>query len=266
MTDPVDPRLMIVLRIFAECVLYNLASLTPFCTTVESTLDDWGEVLERLFPGDGAFTSPFLGGLQGIYRVQLRVHMLLRGVVPFSDDHDAGQSHVEAIRQCYEQLDKFERQVSFVSANRAVDVEAAALYDAKHRISILAARIHLRKVAHPSATSLDHHIQLHVAEAITILKKQDVREPGNPAMRWPLTVLACASTSNEDFELVTGKMQETEGILDPANSRKLATAYTMLHRHRKGCAGIPLGSQEHGMYTQPMDFLLMPQLLDDPQI
>jgi len=56
------------------------------------------------------------------------------------------------------------------------------------------------------------------------------------------------------------------GVLDPANSREMATAYTMLHRYRAGYAGILLGSQKHGLYFQSMDFSLTPQLLDKPQI
>lgn len=254
-----DTGMMPIMRVFAECVLYNLASLTPFCLSVDATLDDWGDVIERLFPGDGTSTSPFLGGLQGIYRVQLRIHMLLRNGTQLP-------SRAEVIRQCSDQLDTFERQLASLSPHRGGDHEAVALYNAKHRISILAARIHLHKVAHPAVTALDPRVQLHLSKAVAILRNQDIREPGNPAMRWPLTVLACASSSNEDFKLVTDKMQETEGLLDPANSRKLTTAYAVLHRHRRGCAGLPLGSQEHGSYTPPMEFLLMPQLLDEPQI
>jgi len=255
-----------VLRVFAECILYNVASLTPFCSSIDPTLDDWGDKFDQLFPGDGASTSPFLGGLQGIYRVQLRIHMLLNRVQQVQNDTLVVQSRMDMIRECSEQLDDLEQQLFSLSPYRAGDHEAVALYHAKHQISILAARIHLHKVAYPAATTLDHRIQLYVSKALAILRTQDIKEPGNPAMRWPLTVLACASTSNEDFKLVTDKMQETEGILDPANSRRLATAYTVLHRHRAGCAGVPLGSKEQGAYIQPIDILLMSQLLDEPQI
>lgn len=257
--------MMNILRVFAECVLYNVASLTPFCTSLGPTLDDWGDAFECLFPGDGISTSPFLGGLQVIYRVQIRIHMLLRGNKRTPDDYSIDQSRKEAIRECSEQLDKAERQLSSLSPFRAGDDEAVTLYKAKHGTAIFAARLHLHKVAFPGATSLDHRIQHYVSKALAILRVQDFREPGNPAMRWPFTVLACASASDEDFELVEKRMKELEGVLYGANSRKLETAYTTLRRHRAGCAGIPLGSQAQGVCIQPIDFLLMPQLLDESQ-
>jgi hypothetical protein len=257
-----DAGMMNILRVIAECVLYNVASLTPYCVVLDSTLDDWGEAFDLLFPGDGISTSPFLGGLQVIYRVQIRMHMLLRNNKRTPNDYSVDRSRKEDIRECSEQLDKAERQLASLSPFRAGDDKAATLYMAKHRVAILAARIHLQKVAYPGATSLDHRIQLYVSKAVNILRNQDFREVGNPAMRWPFTVLACASASNEDFELVVTRMQELEGVLYGANSRKLSTAYTLLRHHRAGCAGISLGSQ---VYIQPIDFLLMPQLLDEPE-
>jgi hypothetical protein len=260
-----DAGMVNILRVFAECVLFNLASLTPFCETIDPTLDDWGDALDRLFPGDGASTSPFLGGLQGLYRVQLRIHMLLRSVKQTSNGPSVDRSRLEVIRECSDQLDTFEQQLLSLSPYRSGDYAAVRLYKAKHRIFILTARIHLHKVAHPEATALDYRIQSYVNRAIAILRIQDIKEPGNPAMRWPLTVLACATSSDEDFRLVTDKMRETEEILDPANSRKLAAAYTVLHRHRAGCASILPGCQEYKGFIQPIDILLMPQLLDEPQ-
>jgi hypothetical protein len=240
-----DAGMMNILRVFAECVLYNVASLTPFCVVLDSTLDDWGDAFDLLFPGDGISTSPFLGGLQIIYRVQIRIHMLLRSNKRMPNDYSVDRSRKEEIRGCSEQLDEAERQFASLSPFRAGGE--------KH------------KVAYPGATSLDHRIQFHVSKAIAILKIQDFREPGNPAMRWPFTVLACACTSNEDFELVVQRMKELEESLYGANSRKLRTAYTMISRHRVGCADSPLGTHEHGVSIQPIDFLLMPQLLDEEE-
>lgn len=262
----IDAGTMNILRVFAECVLYNVASLTPFCIVLDSTLDDWGDAFDILFPGDGIATSPFLGGLQVIYRVQIRIHMLLRSNKRTPNDYSVDQSRKQEIRECSEQLDKAERGIATLTPFHAGGDKEATLYKAKHRVAILAARIHLHKVAFPGATALDHRVQTHVSKAIAILKVQDFKEPGNPAMRWPFTVLACASASNEDFELVTERMRELEGVLYGANSRKLSTAYTVLRRHRAGYAGTSLGGQEHGVNIQPIDFLLMPQLLDEPQV
>jgi len=258
-----DTGMMNILRVFAECVLFNVASHTPFCLTLDSTLDDWGDAFDRLFPDDGIATSPFLGGLQVIHRVQIRIHMLLRSNTRMANDYSVDASRKEAIRGCSELLDKAERQLSSLSPFPAGDDEAVALYKAKHRIAILAARIHLHKVAFPGATSLDHCMQLYTSEAFAILRIQDFSEWGNPAMRWPFTVLACASKRDEDFELVVKRMKELEGVLFGAHSRKLNMAYTTLRHHRAGCAGISLEPQEQ--YIQPIDFLLMPQLLDEPQ-
>jgi hypothetical protein len=260
-----DAGMMNILRVFAECVLYNVASLTPFCVVLNSTLDDWGDAFDLLFPGDGIATSPFLGGLQIIYRVQIRIHMLLRSNKGTPNDYSVDWFRKEEIRGCSEQLDEAERQFASLSPFRAGGEKAVILYQAKHRVAILAARIHLHKVAYPGATSWDHRIQFHVSKAIAILRIQDFREPGNPAMRWPFTVLACACKSDEDFELVVKRMRELEESLYGANSRKLRTAYTMISRHRAGCAGSPLGAHEHGVSIQPIDFLLMPQLLDDEE-
>ena len=261
-----DAGMMNILRVFAECVLYNVASLTPFCVALDSTLDDWGDAFDQLFPGDGISTSPFLGGLQVIYRVQIRIHMLLRSNTRSPDDYSVDWSRKEEIRGCSEQLDKAERQFASLSPFRAGDDKAVTLYRAKHRVAILAARIHLHKVAYPGATSLDHRIQSHVSKALDILRIQDFREPGNPAMRWPFTILACACASDGDFELVKQRMQELEKFLYGANSRKLNTAYTVIGRHRAGCAGIPQGTHKHGVHIQPIDFLLMPQLLDEVEV
>lgn len=262
----IDAGMMNILRVFAECVLYNIASLTPFCVALDSTLDDWGDAFDLLFPGDGIATSPFLGGLQVIYRVHIRIHMLLRSNTRSPNDFSVNRSRKEEIRGCSEQLDKAERQFASLSPFRAGDDEAVTLYRAKHRVAILAARIHLHKVAYPGATSLDHRIQFHVSKALDILRVQDFREPGNPAMRWPFTILACASASDEEFELVKQRMQELEQVLYGANSRKLNTAYTMIGRHRAGCAGISQGARDHEVYVQPIDFLLMPQLLDEVEV
>lgn len=262
----IDAGMMNILRVFAECVLYNVASLTPFCVVLDSTLDEWGDAFELLFPGDGIAMSPFLGGLQVIYRVQIRTHMLLRSNKRMLNDYSVDWSRKDEIRECSEQLDMAERQFASLSPFRAGDDQAVTLYKAKHRVAILAARIHLHKVAYPGATSLDDCIQSHVSKALAILRIQDFREPGNPAMRWPFTILACACASDEDFELVKKRMQELEEFLYGANSRKLRTAYTKIGRHRVECAGIPLGSQAQGVYIQPIDFLLMPQVLDEPQV
>lgn len=261
-----DPDLLAVLRVVAESVLYIVANLTPYVPRVDSAMDDWGDVLSFLFPGNGASTSPFLGGLQGIYRAQLRIHLLLRSTEQLTDHPGWNQSRCDTIRDISEQLDSLGGQLCLLSTQRKGSLENTAIYDAKHRISILAARIHLYKVANPSATSLDQHVQFYVREATTILRKQDIIAPGCPPLRWPLTVLGCAAITNEDFDLVTGMMKRTDRLLDPANSRKLEITYDILHRHRKGCASLPLGSLEQGPYIQPMEFLLMPQLLDEGQI
>jgi hypothetical protein len=257
-TSPVEAAdLADVLRIVAECTLYNLATLTPFCKKPDLASDDWGSSIHHLFPADDTTLSPFLGGCHALYQIMLSINMLLS-----ANGHGThgltSLARTEALISLTGRLDMVERRIPYMYPAS----EEAKLYVAKHRLTAIALRIHLHKIVHPQASSTEPLIRLHVTEAVQILIGQDIREPGNPALRWPLTILACATGTDEEFDVVKSKMQEIERILDISNSQKIASAYTVLGRFQGNRAMKEGRLTQDWYHTCKFDLLLEPWKLN----
>ncbi|KAI5360175.1 hypothetical protein Slin14017_G097360 [Septoria linicola] len=140
---------------------------------------------------------------------------------------------------------------------------AAQLYKAKHKISVLALCVHLLKVSYHATTPSNPLVRTCVDVAVGILREQDIREPGNPALRWPLTILACAAQQEDEFRFLVGRMSEIEAILDLSNSSKIKLAIEFLTQHRAQELPMPLYTDRGPwMPTTQLDFLLEPQLLE----
>lgn len=258
-----NSELKLLLRIIAECIIFNLATLSPFCATRSPLPNSWDSILGCLFPGGDSTTSPFLGGLQRVYGIMLEMNMMLYQDNTGSRELMSENSRRKTLQALSQDLNELERQVPTMYPGRAGYDHASMLYKAKHKLSILALRIHLCKIASPLATSADPQIRLYVSTAIDILKRQSIYEPGNPALRWPLTIFACAARDDMDFDFLVSRMQEMERVLDPSNSQKLKLAYTVLRRHRCRPNDSRIGSRYVNRNIRCLDFLLQPWMLGE---
>jgi len=233
-----DANLTKLLRVVAECIIFNVATLSPFSARAGQLMLDWGTSFDRLFSADESASSPFLGGLQPVYRVMLRANVLLHRTTEGRSDPESRRSDAREYLELWRQLDELESRVPKLYHERSLSAENIELYKAKHKLAILALRVQLCKIARPLASPTDSDIRGYISEAVTILKDLDVREPGNPALRWPLTILACASYEHQDFALFTAKMQDMQSVVDPANREKLSSAQAVMSCHQQTAVGV----------------------------
>jgi hypothetical protein len=257
-----DSNLTKLLRMVAECIMFNVATLSPFSARAGQLMLDWGTSFDRLFPIDESASSPFLGGLQSIYRVMLRANVLLHRTTKDKSDSDAMASDAREYLEIWCQLNELESRIPQLYQERDLPAESIELYKRKHRLAILALRIQLCKIARPLASPKDIDIRGYVSDAVTIVKTMDVREPGNPALRWPLTILACAAYNDEDFALFTAKMQDMQSVVDPANREKLSSAQAVLGRHKQTYTGaqtvVAIDRNRNCVPAHRIDLLLEP--------
>ncbi|KAF2159382.1 hypothetical protein M409DRAFT_71052 [Zasmidium cellare ATCC 36951] len=251
-------------RMCAECIIYNFATLSPFHEGIGQAASDWEESFNSLFPTDDHAISSFLGGIdfQAIYRIMFSTNVLL---------HDKGSganqtnAHPDACQNLWERLDTQEKKANSLYLSMSHKA-MAKLYRAKYLVSIHAQRIHLIKVSRPTATPADLTVKLYLSKAMAIIKEQNVCEAWNPALRWPLTILACAAHTDADFDLVMSTMDEMMQKLDPANSKRLQSAQAMLRHFRKGNAWPSLDGWDADVSPNQLKFLLKPQSFDIPQL
>jgi len=259
---PLDSDLTKLLRVVAECIIFNLATLAPFSARASELMLDWGSSFDMLFPADESASSPFLGGLQSVYRVMLRANTLLHRTLRDQPDSHTKRSNAREYLALLRELDILERKIPQLYHGRDLSAESVELYKRKHNLAILALRIQLCKIARPSASPTDSVIRGYVCKAVDILKDMDVRERGNPALRWPLTIFACAAHHDQDFALFTAKMQDMQSVVDPANRQKLSSAQAVMSRHQQTIAefqSVP-GKRRNDMcsLTRRIDLLLDP--------
>lgn len=254
-----DSSLLKLYRVVAECIIYSLATLSPFHTGVQNAAQDWQESFDCLFSKDDHMLSPFLGGLHGVYRTMFRINTLMRQSEESPRSKPCTSSM--ALGELWEDLNDLEHKVP-ASYHAVENEDDRKLYTAKQKISVLALRIHLVKVSRPWATASDILVRRYLLKALNVLKQQNVREDLNPALRWPLTILACAAETKEDFDFLDATMYEIAAVLDPGNKQKLLSASAMLRQFRQRSTNekLPWGSTWHP--RNQLDFLLEPQHLD----
>ncbi|CAK1366409.1 unnamed protein product [Cercospora beticola] len=249
---PKDPALVKVYRLAAECIMYNVATLLPFDTRLDRVVRDWGSSFECLFPANDHELSPFLGGFHDIYRLMMNINVYLRTFQPGNSmQHDlliGRQNSNQVLATLQTEFRMLENNIP-ASYDRVDGAAGTRLYIAKRRISVLALKIHLSKIREPTMLASDLPVRQSVQEALEILRHEDLREPGNPALRWPLTILACATDNDLDLQLVVAKMKEFELILDPSNAFKLRCSYIFLQQWAEGVI-------QTGLKT-PMDIFLL---------
>jgi len=242
--------------------MFNVATLSPFSARAGQSMLDWGSSFDRLFPADESASSPFLGGLQSVYRVMLRANLLLHRTTKAKSDSLGSDADAREYLELWRQLNALESKIPHLYHGRNLSAEPIKLYKGKHRLAILALRIQLCKIARPVASPTDTDIQGYVSEAAIILKTLDIRERGNPALRWPLTILACAACDERDFVLFVTKMQEMQNVVDPANGEKLSSARAVMSRYHQSDTGlerIPGSDPNRDCNpTQRIDLLLEP--------
>ena len=251
-----DSNLTKLLRVVAECIMFNMATLSPFSARAGQLMLDWGSSFDRLFPADDSASSPFLGGLQSIYQVMLRANILLHRTMKDGSEPPTETSDAREYLELWRRLNELESRIPQLYHGRDLSVESIKLYRGKHMLAILSLRIQLRKIARPWSCPTDSDIQGYVSEAVTILKSLDVRERGNPALRWPLTILACAAHNDQDYALFTAKMQDMQTVVDPANKQRLSSAQAVMNRL---IARLQLDDRNRNCHpAQRIDLLLEP--------
>lgn len=267
-TSKNDPALVNLYRVAAECIIFNMAALTPFRSDNGPVAHDWGRSFDRIFPTWSLASSPFLGGFQEVYRIMFRINLLLPRLRNCGEGGTSGeiQSEVDMLTQ---ELDRLDCHVSQLYLSRLNADATSRLYRAKYFITSHSLRIHLTMIREPSSDALHPGISSNLAGAIALLKQINIFEPGNIALQWPLTILACAAEADDDFRFVTAKMREVQTFVDPANSRKLATAaFTLVHSRGKDCSWFPHIRQQnrcdHRPRLQTLEFLRDPRDLDEP--
>ncbi|KAF7192240.1 hypothetical protein HII31_06272 [Pseudocercospora fuligena] len=260
-----DALLIKLYRMIAEAVTYTIATNSQY--SLSHNARAVGQSFKCLFPGDDYSTSsPFLGGVHKLYHIMFEVNTLLR---PARTDQGPALSLTvaQSCSKLWGELDDLEGSIEALYATSSIAEEAIRLYKVKHQVAILALRIHLIKISRPSAVPLDPDIQLHLASVIEVLAQQDVREPGNPALRWPLIILACAAETDHDFQFLSMRMHDIAAVLDPVDSRKLVSTCITLGRYRRE----PDEYRHYQIETcegprhirSQLDFLLEPRLLDE---
>lgn len=258
-----DAALVKLYRVVAECIMYNLAALSPFHVEIAEVVTDWGTSFDCLFPGGDHALSPFLGGFHDVYRLMLRINIYLRQTPPTTPTMSETQAR-QTLDALWWELHALEIKVP-ASYRRVEGAEGTRLYKAKHKISVLALRVHLVKISRPAISPSDMLIRPYLQKAIETLEQQDIREPGNPALRWPLTILASSADIEKDFVFLGGRMREMEEILDPSNRGKLQSAYAILQKYRREDLTAPLQTRRgRWIPMNQLDFLLETQLLDQP--
>jgi hypothetical protein len=260
-----DGDLINLYRMAAECVLYSFAALSSSSASISENSADWH--FDPLFPVDNISTSPFLGGLQEIYFVMLRINMLRINVLlhqtPRRDQTGLNRFGItQAVEELWQRLIRLETQVPCIYQQYGSDLPMAHLYRVKHLVTIHALRIHLIKISRLSAAPADADVQRYLQKAITLLRHQDIREPGNIALRWPLTILACAAEGEGDFEFIVAKMKDMERVVGRTNQRMLSSAYTILREYRvKTGKDFRTGADGGRPVHTGLDFLLEPRNL-----
>ncbi|KXS98473.1 hypothetical protein AC578_8065 [Pseudocercospora eumusae] len=259
-----DQSLIKLYRMIAEAVTYTIATSSQY--SLSHNAQPVGQSFKCLFPGDDySASSPFLGGVHKLYHIMFEVNTLLRP--PRADQGPTLSLKVaQSCAKLWGELDELEGSIETLYATSSVGEEVTRLYKVKHQVAILALRVHLIKISRPSAIPTDPDIRFHLASVIEMLAQQDVREPGNPALRWPLIILACAAETDHDFQFLSTRMHDMAAVLDPVDSRKLVTTCFTLGRYRHDPAEYrhyQIETCEGPRHIQSqLDFLLEPRLLD----
>lgn len=186
-------------------------------------------------------------------------NVLSRRIYIHGQDHLMNSDSTSLVEEIRSQLSNMDASINTSTYDQPVGAADAGLYKAKHAVSVYALRIYLIKTMDPLATPTHLHIQEDFTKAIAILKANDMLECANPPLCWPLIILACSTTEDEDFHFLLSLMEAMVLIIDPANASKLRNACSTLLRYRSG------RKMEHWdphTLKSSADFLLKPWLLN----
>lgn len=206
LTDAKGP-IVDIYRVAAESVYYQITVLSAFLEKPPHY--DWVEY--DLF--STVQDSPILGGLHEGYRILNDINHLHIG-----DRRSAARLQND--------LDRLEDQISLSPTT----CSTASVYANRHRCLIVAMKLLLLKTADPTICCSDvaEHFRLGL-----FLLRQNVAQPGNPAMTLPLVIFACAAESDEDFQHVVTEMMELAPVTDKFSRLSLMSACRVLTRERK---------------------------------
>lgn len=129
-------------------------------------------------------------------------------------------------------LDHLESEISTYYDPDHPSPNAIELHEGKYKLNIYAMRALLAN-SMPDDKDITYQQTLPLTEAaVKLLENQDLREPNNPSLCWPLIVLACTAAKEEHFTLLLSKMQDVSKRVDPASQRRMMHVYNLLGRSR----------------------------------
>ncbi|RDW75441.1 hypothetical protein BP6252_06583 [Coleophoma cylindrospora] len=224
-------------RIMVEDTVYNLAVLSLFYEDLDTLAGNvcW-EDLESFFPlkvsPDGTqshtshySTSPFLGGRRDLY-------YLMFNLIRFSRQQKTPTEKAQKIRLFREKLRVIEDGIKSYYDDD-VPPQVAQLYGNKYKLHVLSLRIIIAKVEDPTRCSSSPEIQDLVNESLVLMMMNDLKETANPAICWPLTILAFAVETEENFNLIKRTANSIKESFDKGHGDRLMRAINLVGRHRK---------------------------------
>ncbi|QIW96762.1 hypothetical protein AMS68_002280 [Peltaster fructicola] len=269
---PRDSDYLKLYRIAAECVIFNFATVLPFYESIDSNAGlrlAWDDLsgLEQIFYEDGvdgydtANTSPFLGGFHRVYLLMFKLNVLLRRMYGLIQDEETAYECAMMALELQEELYQLEPSIFESSYNQPRGTAIVRSYKVKHAVSVYAMRVYLTKLMNPHFGAGQLQLQDDFRKALALLKHEDVLEPGNPALCWPVIILACSSACHDDFDFLEELMHSMSQVHDPANAFKLQNARNTLIHFRDGDCGRREHRETHHLASSA-DLLLKPWLLD----
>lgn len=238
-----------VYRIAAECVIFNAATMGLYLPQKYGLSHMWNDLLTELFP-DGVTiyggSSPFLGGLHEIYRLMLRITSIFWEQSDFAEVE--GEYHAIMSR-----LVSLDEMVPVYFGHSTTDLRGIFLYQGKHRLHICMLQLLLYLVTRPVANIDKNQVLVYTTRALSLLREYDLKEDNNPAICWPLIVLACVVSEEDDFRFTISEVDQIHAVIDAANrSRWSGIKERLLKRryHPEDC------SADVGYRTTLLDYLM----------
>lgn len=263
-----DADLLSLYRIVAECVVFNFATMLPLYRTKDLSMPWASASFDGLSSFDCLFyendgqqsssTSPFFGGFYRLWNLMLRSTVLHHRIVLNEVTEPIAQELIDMADSMKIELDDTEKQIHLWEVTRPRDSSLTKLYKAQHFLNLCATRIYLCKILNNTVTAQCVEVQREFAKAVGHMKLEEHPEQRSLSLRWPLTILACAASTDQDFAFLAKIMDDIASTVIHANSSMLKSARQTLTMFRQ--RGPDVAQLQQGISTT-LDFVLEPRLL-----
>jgi len=193
-------------RISAESFIYNIATMSLFHPYSDKLLENfsWSDMAEYFqktpFPGYSEFAnSPVLGSFLNLYRLVFEVTRLSRHTPLQGPDLDQALGYEQQLISFRNELVR--RLANLQGPDERDCLRGALLY-------ALTLQIFLFKVLHISASPAHPIVQRRALEAFTLVRNCSMAVNCSPYFCWPLSILACAVTYEDDVLLLRERLGE----------------------------------------------------------